>query len=92
MILQLLFDPERLKTLLDWTLQVAVVRDLENAAEASPGASSTQIPPVLAAFYLFQCYMHEFGVAFDPEKACHWICQAAISKNECQENYLAQAW
>lgn len=36
--------------------------------------------------------MHEFGVRFDPEKACNWLKEAALSEDECQENYLARAW
>ncbi|KAJ7483601.1 hypothetical protein FB451DRAFT_1129507 [Mycena latifolia] len=87
-----LFYPERLKPLLDWSLQVEIVRDLEKAAVAQSTTSNTQVSPVLAAFYLFRSYLYEFGVEFDAERACYWLRQAAQSPYECQENYLAQAW
>ncbi|KAJ7633983.1 hypothetical protein B0H17DRAFT_1339674 [Mycena rosella] len=89
---QLLFYPERLKATLDWSLQVEIVRDLENAAVAPAATWSTQVSPGLAAFYLFRSYLYEFGVEFDAERACYWLRQAAVSRHECQENYLAQAW
>ncbi|KAJ6579092.1 serine/threonine protein kinase [Mycena vulgaris] len=89
---QFLFYPERLQPLLDWSLQAEIFRDLENAAVAPSTTSSTQVPQVLASFYLFRCYLCEFGVEFDAERACYWLRQTALSQHECQENYLAQAW
>ncbi|KAJ7262123.1 hypothetical protein C8J57DRAFT_1633740 [Mycena rebaudengoi] len=65
---QFLFDPERLKGLLDWSLQVKIFQDLENAAVAAASASPTQVSKVLASFYLLRCYVREFGVEFDAER------------------------
>ncbi|KAJ7125808.1 hypothetical protein C8R43DRAFT_1111468 [Mycena crocata] len=87
-----LFDPQRLQPMLDWSLQAEIVRDLEDAATAPSLTSTTQVRKVLAAFYLFRSYVYEFGVEFNPERACHWLREAALSPDECQENYLAQAW
>lgn len=89
---QFLFEPWRLKAILDWSLQQDIVRDLEHACVATPGLSTTQIPRVRASFALFQCYLYEFGVVYDAERVCHWIRVAAESEDECMENYLAQAW
>ncbi|KAL0060515.1 hypothetical protein AAF712_012705 [Marasmius tenuissimus] len=56
--------------ILDWDVQVAIVKDLEQAAVAMPGDTTTQINNATAAFYLFKCHCHEFGVpAFEPEQA-----------------------
>ncbi|EEB92434.1 hypothetical protein MPER_09055 [Moniliophthora perniciosa FA553] len=88
----MLFDPQRLKAMLDWSMQVEILHDLEQAAVAEPGQYAAQMPSVLAAFYLFQCYCHEFGTIFDRYKACYWLRQAALSEDDCEENYLAQAW
>ncbi|KAJ6563824.1 hypothetical protein B0H19DRAFT_942471 [Mycena capillaripes] len=89
---QFLFDPERLKPLLDWSIQADIVRDLESAAAAQSSTSTTQVPKVFASFYLFRSYVYEFGVGLNAERACYWLRQTALSPHECQENYLAQAW
>ncbi|KIK64251.1 hypothetical protein GYMLUDRAFT_241432 [Collybiopsis luxurians FD-317 M1] len=88
------FDPQRFKTILSWEAQSAIVSDLESAAlsKNQDSSISVQISPVLAAFYLFQCYCHEFGTVFDPLKACYWLKFAASCEDECEENYLARAW
>ncbi|KAJ7699134.1 serine/threonine protein kinase japonica group [Mycena olivaceomarginata] len=89
---EFLFDPERLKSILDWSLQADIVRDLGSAAAAPSSTSTTQVPKVLASFYLFRSYVYEFGVELNAERACYWLRQTALSPHECQENYLAQAW
>ncbi|KAK7042915.1 hypothetical protein VNI00_008651 [Paramarasmius palmivorus] len=89
---EFLFEPERLRTILDWEAQQAIIHDLETAASAPPGQYPTQISNAVASFYLFKCYCHEFGVTFDAEWACHWLRQAALSREDCQESYLAKAW
>ncbi|KAF7344948.1 Serine/threonine protein kinase [Mycena venus] len=86
------FHAERLKLRLDWSLQVNILNHLEDAAAARSSTSATYIRPVCAAFYLFRCYVDEFGAEFSPQKACYWLRQAALSQDQCQENYLAQAW
>ncbi|KAK7042913.1 hypothetical protein VNI00_008649 [Paramarasmius palmivorus] len=88
----IVFEPERLKTILDWSIQEEIFHDLEQAAVAVPEQSPSQMPNVLAMFFLFRCYCHELGTVFNAERACYWLKQAALSTDECQENYLAQAW
>ncbi|KAJ8088306.1 hypothetical protein PM082_022378 [Marasmius tenuissimus] len=90
---EFLFEPEKLRFILDWDVQVAIVKDLEQAAVAMPGQITTQINNATAAFYLFKCHCHEFGVpAFEPKQACYWLRMAASSEEDCQESYLAKAW
>ncbi|KAL0574424.1 hypothetical protein V5O48_007527 [Marasmius crinis-equi] len=89
---EMIFDPQRMKRILNWSIQREVFLDLVAAADARPDQHATQIPRVLACFFLFQCYCHEFGTVFDAQQACHWLKEAALSGDECQENYLAQAW
>ncbi|ESK89537.1 hypothetical protein Moror_1197 [Moniliophthora roreri MCA 2997] len=89
---EFLFEPERLRTVLDWDAQQAIIHDLEVAATAPPDQHPTQISNAIASFYLFKCYCHEFGVKFDAEQACYWLRQAALTEEDCQESYLAQAW
>ncbi|KAL0061980.1 hypothetical protein AAF712_011135 [Marasmius tenuissimus] len=90
---EFLFEPEKLRFILDWDVQVAIVKDPEQAAVAMPGQITTQINNATAAFYLFKCHCHEFGVpAFEPKQACYWLRMAASSEEDCQESYLAKAW
>ena len=63
--------------------------DLERAATSQPIDRAAVIPPWMASYFLFQCYVAEFGVAFDERKACYWIDKAEENNDEC---YNAQAW
>ncbi|THV04188.1 hypothetical protein K435DRAFT_851188 [Dendrothele bispora CBS 962.96] len=99
-----LFEPWKLKSLLDWNLQATIVHELEKTVYdtfhdvAVQQSNPTYISPTLASFYLFQSYMYGLGAApFDPEMACYWLRQAAFfcekkSEWECREGRLAQAW
>ncbi|KAK1234467.1 hypothetical protein PQX77_002321 [Marasmius sp. AFHP31] len=89
---EIIFNPQRLRNTLNRSIQRDIFLDLIAAADARPDQHTTQISRVLACFFLFQCYCHEFGTTFDAEKACRWLKEAALSEDECQENYLAQAW
>ncbi|TFK42008.1 hypothetical protein BDQ12DRAFT_762037 [Crucibulum laeve] len=86
------FEPLRLKTILDWSLQTDIVHDLELSVAAPAVTSPTQIPRSEAAFALYQCYIHEFGFVFDAERACHWLKTAAETDEDSKACYLAQAW
>ena len=63
--------------------------DLERAAISKPIDRAAVMPPWMASYFLFQCYVAEFGVAFDERKACYWIGKAEENNDEC---YNAQAW
>ncbi|KAK1234472.1 hypothetical protein PQX77_002326 [Marasmius sp. AFHP31] len=89
---EIIFNPQCLRNTLNWSIQREIFLDLIAGADARPDQHTTQISRVLACFFLFRCYCHEFGTTFDAEKACRWLKEAALSEDECQENYLAQAW
>jgi serine/threonine protein kinase len=91
-----LFEPLRLRHLLDRGQQEAMVRDFERFA-TSPAervASGELKPaPYEAAFFLFQSYLCGFGAPYDPEKACNWLRRAAEPPEEMAgSDYLALAW
>lgn len=87
-----LFEPLMLRKILDWDQQEMVVRDLDKAARSVHRPESTEPPPWKAAYYLFLCYLTEFGVHFDAEKACYWLYQTAKADDEGDVDYWAQAW
>lgn len=77
---------------MDWHQQTQVVSDLERAAASQPIDAAVDIPPWMASYFLFQCYVAEFGVVFDEQKACYWIAKAAEYEDGAGVNYSAQAW
>ncbi|KAK3306073.1 serine/threonine protein kinase [Chaetomium strumarium] len=99
------FEPLRLRYMLGWAQQEAIVRDLEifaepsnsnsdsSSAEDDDAAGELTPSPWLAAFFLFQSYLCGFGVACDPRKACYWLRRAAEPPLEIGEtDYYAMAW
>jgi Protein kinase domain/Ankyrin repeats (3 copies) len=86
------FEPSKLKTILDWDQQEMMVGNFKEAAQAVHGGESTEPPPWKAAYYLFLCYLTEFGVKFDAEKACHWLQQTAKTDDEADVDYWSRAW
>jgi len=93
-----LFEPLRLRHLLDRSQQEAMVRDFEAYANApAPAEADTtgdlRPEPWSAAYFLFQSYVSGFGVAFDADKACYWLRRAAEPPEEqAGTDYLALAW
>ncbi|KAI8713360.1 hypothetical protein NCS52_01280200 [Fusarium sp. LHS14.1] len=89
-----LFEPFRLKTLLDWSQQVAMVRELEQLAESSSfEEESAEIQPWTASYHLFQACLSGFGMTINLERACHWLWKASKADFECADtDYLAKAW
>ncbi|KAJ3847883.1 hypothetical protein EV368DRAFT_87213 [Lentinula lateritia] len=90
------FEPYRLKTVLDWERQITILRELEAVASVVPKSSNkpstpTQINSAIAAFYAFRCHCYEFGTKLSSAKACHWL-KLAASSEECEEANLARAW
>lgn len=77
---------------MDWHQQTRVVCDLERAAASQPIDAAVDIRPWMASYFLFQCYVAEFGVVFDEQKACYWIAKAAENEDGGGVNYYAQAW
>ncbi|KAL6354765.1 hypothetical protein LRP88_12110 [Fusarium phalaenopsidis] len=89
-----LFDPFKLRSLLDWSQQVAMVRELEQLAESrSFEEDSAEIQPWTAAYHLFQACLSGFGMPINLERACHWLYKASKADFECADtDYLAKAW
>lgn len=90
---EFLFEPLKLKKLLSWNQQCDIVRELEAIAGSTYNEKATDVQPWNAAFYIFQAHLCNFGVQFDPAKACHRLLAAADAKKETgSTDYLAQAW
>lgn len=89
-----LFEPLRLRRLLDWNQQKDMVNEFIAAAQSQhQGESSSEMEPWSAAFFLYQSYLSGFGVKFDPVQACYWLRQAANPSEEAATvDYLAKAW
>ncbi|RSL76244.1 hypothetical protein CEP51_010153 [Fusarium floridanum] len=89
-----IFEPFKLKSLLDWSQQVAMVRELEQLAESrSFEEESAEIQPWTAAYHLFQACLSGFGMSINLERACYWLCKASKADFECADtDYLAKAW
>ncbi|RSM02289.1 hypothetical protein CDV31_011010 [Fusarium ambrosium] len=89
-----IFEPFKLKSLLDWSQQVAMVRELEQLADSrSFEEESAEIQPWTAAYHLFQACLSGFGMSINLERACYWLCKASKADFECADtDYLAKAW
>ncbi|MCJ1469193.1 hypothetical protein MMC07_007826 [Pseudocyphellaria aurata] len=86
-----LFDPQRLKTILDWEQQTQIVADLERTAAAHSQNPIGDLKPWIAAYYVSQCYLTEFGVVFDPQQVCYWLAQATAAAPENEEAFICHA-
>ncbi|KAI9858397.1 MAG: hypothetical protein M1813_007501 [Trichoglossum hirsutum] len=86
------FEPQKLKTILGWSQQRQIVNEFEQVAQTTRPEMPTELQPWTAAYYLFQCYLTEFGVTFDAKKACHWLYEASRVNDEGDVDYWARAW
>lgn len=89
---EFLFEPWKLKCLLSWQQQGQIVRELEESTKPNDKTNGVTIKPFEAAYYLFQCYLNEFGVQFDAKKACEWLFTCSNEDDMAGFNYYAQAW
>ncbi|PGH11906.1 serine/threonine protein kinase [Helicocarpus griseus UAMH5409] len=89
---EFMFEPEKLKGILDWTQQQQMVYDLKEAARQVRPGTPDGLQPWKAAYYLFQCYLTEFGVTFDAEQSCHWLMESANAGDKGDVDYWAMAW
>ncbi|GAB1319903.1 Serine/threonine protein kinase [Madurella fahalii] len=92
-----LFEPLRLRNLLDRGQQEAMVGEFEFYADSpSPGGmaeADLKLPSWSAAFFLFESYLCSFGAPYDSKKACYWLRRAAEPSEEtATTDYLAMAW
>jgi serine/threonine protein kinase len=92
---EFLFEPEEFKTILTWEQQEQIVAELKDAVSLSANQSVQllDMKKSNANFYLFQCYLQEFGVEFDPQQVVTWLSDAASEDDSHEDtDYLAQAW
>lgn len=90
---QFVFEPLKLKKMLDWSQQVSMIGDLERLADLPLNERSPEIQPWAAAYHLFQAYLSGFGTNVDPKRACQWLFRASRPELEVADvDYLAKAW
>ncbi|RDA88113.1 hypothetical protein CP532_6829 [Ophiocordyceps camponoti-leonardi (nom. inval.)] len=90
-----LFEPLKLRRLLDWEQQREMVAEFVSAAAArSPAKDGGDgMEPWSASFFLYQSFLSGFGVAVDGAEACRWLRSAARPSEETATvDYLAGAW
>ncbi|KAF1977221.1 hypothetical protein BU23DRAFT_501063 [Bimuria novae-zelandiae CBS 107.79] len=89
------FEPAKLKNVLTWDQQQQMLDELKRAATDTWGFVSPllELKKTVAAFYVFQCYLLEFGTTFDSEEAVQWLLKASSDDDSHEdEDYFAQAW
>ncbi|RMZ78785.1 hypothetical protein DV738_g3617, partial [Chaetothyriales sp. CBS 135597] len=92
---EFMFDPEGLKGILTWEQQHQM---LEEMKEVAINANQTprgllEMKKTVAAFYVFQCYLLEFGTTFQAQEAVSWLLKASSDDDSHEDqDYFAQAW
>ncbi|KAF2675889.1 hypothetical protein K458DRAFT_437652 [Lentithecium fluviatile CBS 122367] len=89
------FEPEKLKKILTWDQQRQMLEEMKDAARATDRSSDSvlEMKKTVAAFYVFQCYLLEFGAVFDRNEAVEWLKMAAEDNNSHEDaDYWSQAW
>ena len=89
------FDPLKLKYVLTWEQQEQILEEFKSTASASHGTAPDilDLKKTTAAFYVFQCYLSEFGTLFNHEQAAQWLLKASSDDDSHEdEDYLSQAW
>ncbi|KAL2363631.1 hypothetical protein RJZ56_003485 [Blastomyces dermatitidis] len=91
-IAEFLFEPDKLRTILDWTQQQQIVSDFKEACQKTRPGTPDGLQPWKAAYYLFQCNLTGFGVTFDEKQACRWLHESANADDKGDVDYWAMAW
>ncbi|KAL5416922.1 hypothetical protein PMIN04_007984 [Paraphaeosphaeria minitans] len=89
------FEPEKLKNILTWDQQRQMLEELKSAGTGTRDSSSglLAMKKTVAAFYVFQCYLLEFGTPFNDLNASEWLLKAASDDDSHEDaDYLSQAW
>ncbi|KAL5314154.1 hypothetical protein ACEPPN_018578 [Leptodophora sp. 'Broadleaf-Isolate-01'] len=89
---EFVFEPLRLKKILDWSQQELIVQEFRRVAAMTPHEAPVELQPHMASFYLFQCHLAEFGLVFNAEEMCHWLSEATEPDDSADTVYYAQAW
>ncbi|RMD42024.1 hypothetical protein DV735_g3128, partial [Chaetothyriales sp. CBS 134920] len=92
---EFMFDPEGLKSILTWEQQRQMLEEMKEVAtnaNPTPGAM-LEMKKTVAAFYVFQCYLLEFGTKFQAEEAVAWLLKASSDDDSHEDqDYFSQAW
>jgi ankyrin repeat protein len=89
---EFVFEPYKLKLILSWEQQQQIVAEFKAATVRVTG-QVLDLKRTVAAFYLFQCHLEEFGVVLDSAEATEWLRQAAADDESHEDaDYQAQAW
>ncbi|KAF2444504.1 ankyrin [Karstenula rhodostoma CBS 690.94] len=89
------FEPEKLKNILTWHQQRQMLEELKSAGSDTRDSTGglLDMKKTVAAFYVFQCYLLEFGTVFNNVDASQWLLKAASDDDSHEdEDYLSQAW
>lgn len=90
-----MFEPEGLKSVLTWEQQRQMLDEMKEVASSTNQASSglLEMKKTVAAFYVFQCYLLEFGTKFNAEEAISWLLRASSDDDSHEDqDYFSQAW
>lgn len=72
-----------------------MLEELKSAASDTHDSTGglLDMKKTVAAFYVFQCYLIEFGTSFNNLDASEWLLKAASNDDSHEdEDYLSQAW
>lgn len=90
-----MFEPSSLKNILTWEQQRQMLEEMKQVASSInqvPGGF-LEMPKTVAAFYVFQCHLLEFGTKFNPDEAVSWLLKASSDDDSHEDqDYFAQAW
>lgn len=88
-----LFEPLKLKDILGWVQQVEILTELEGLARKAHVRGKVELSPFIAAFFLFQAHLTEFGTSMKAFEACQWLYKASLPPEEfAGVDYLSKAW
>jgi hypothetical protein len=90
-----MFEPEGLKSILTWEQQRQMLDEMKEVASSTNQASGglLEMKKTVAAFYVFQCYLLEFGTKFNAEEAVAWLLKASSDDDSHEDqDYFSQAW
>ncbi|KAK5065197.1 hypothetical protein LTR84_001034 [Exophiala bonariae] len=92
---EFMFEPASLKNILTWEQQRQMLDEMKAVAGTTTQISGglLEMPKTVAAFYVFQCYLLEFGTNFNPDEAVAWLLKASSDDDSHEDqDYFAQAW
>jgi hypothetical protein len=91
---EIIFEPEGLKTILTWDQQRQMLDEIKVSANslAESCRGLREIKATVAAFYVSQSLLLEFGTTFNANEAVKWLMKASDNDSHEDTDYLTQAW